>query len=78
MESSRLRKDFIKKGLQKALEFYGKKNQKMPGKVIIYRDAIGGPSMIDKCYRIEIPEVLSAIESFTQGKNTKLLYCFVN
>ena len=78
VETSRLRTDFMKKGIKIACDYYSKQNQRMPKQIIVYRDALGGPSMVDKCYKIEVPAILASLGEFTKNQNTKLVYCFVN
>jgi hypothetical protein len=62
-----------------ALDFYQKENKGiLPEQVIIYRDGIGGPTLQEKCYRYEIPEVRRVIETFQQGYTPAIIYCFVD
>lgn len=77
-ESSLLRANFVKKALQKAFDFYASKNGRKPRQLIVYRDAVGGPSMEAKCLRNEVDYIQASLDSFTNDGNTRLLYCFVN
>ena len=65
VETSRLRTEFMKKAIKAACDYYGKKNQRKPRQIIVYRDALGGPSMVDKCYRIEVPAIQASLDEFT-------------
>jgi len=56
-----MRRDFMIKGIQGAIKKFSEHNKRSPKQVIIYRDAVGGPSMVDKCFRIEVPAVISGI-----------------
>lgn len=43
-KSSEQRTDFMKAGMQKAVEYFARKNNgRKPRQVIVYRDGIGGP-----------------------------------
>jgi len=55
----------MKAAIKEACNFYGQKNQRAPKLIVIYRDALGGPSMIDKCYRIEVPAIQASLKDFT-------------
>ena len=45
-----------------ALKKYESKNQgALPDQIIIYRDGIGGPTLMEKCFNTEVEMVISAI-----------------
>ncbi len=61
-----------------ALGVYKKNNMGLiPSQIIIYRDGLGGPSMINKVINNELPQVLSAIKGVEAGYEPKILYVFV-
>jgi len=39
-------------------------NGTLPELIIIYRDGIGGPTLQEKCYNFEIPQVRKVIEDY--------------
>ena len=66
-------------GIQSAIKAYAEINHRCPRQIIIYRDGMGGTSMVDKCERIEVPTVLEAIRNYSGSmKDANVTYCFVN
>ena len=62
-----------------ALKKYESKNQgALPDQIIIYRDGIGGSSMMEKCLKTEVEQVTSAIISYAQYYQPQIIYIFVN
>lgn len=78
-EATKRRAAFMENGLKAALENYEKHNGgNRPRTIIVYRDGIGGPSMVDKCYNFEVPHIKGALDDCYGGSGPKLMYCFVD
>nr|AEX87970.1 Otiwi8 [Sterkiella histriomuscorum] len=65
--------------IREALQNYQAKNKgPLPDQIVIYRDGIGGPTLQEKLKNYEIQRVLEVIQSFQQGYNPMVIYCFVD
>jgi argonaute-like protein implicated in RNA metabolism and viral defense len=64
--------------IQKALANYERNNKKLPEKIVVYRDGVGGPSMQQKVLSKELGKMSDAIKAHKPGYNPKILYVFVN
>ena len=48
-----------------ALKNYLEHNKgSLPERIVVYRDGVGGPTLAEKCVRLEIQEVISVLETF--------------
>ena len=51
---------------------------KLPDQIAIYRDGVGGPSLVQKVIKYEIKHVIEELKTYSQGFNPKVIYCLVN
>jgi hypothetical protein len=73
-----MRAQFMKEGLTQAMEKFKHHNKgNVPKQIIIYRDGVGGPSMMSKCEKHEVPLIIEAINDYSNN-HTKVIYCFVD
>lgn len=66
-----MRATFVENGLHQALYIYQENQGNLPRKIIIYRDAIGGPSMHKRCENYEVKYIIDAIERNKERKKRK-------
>jgi Piwi domain len=62
-----------------ALKKYGGKNKgSLPDQIIVYRDGTGGPTFREKLLKTEIPQVIAAIQGYSNNYNPQILYILVD
>jgi hypothetical protein len=70
--------DIMSNFTTKALQNYELHNKKLPGRIVVYRDGVGGPAMQKRVLEVELGKMSEAIRSFKSGYAPKILYVFVN
>ena len=50
--------------MYKALENYLKRNQVLPSNIVVYRDGVGGPSMMQKVLDKELETMIQAMTTY--------------
>lgn len=63
---------------EKALKNYEVYNKKLPQRIIVYRDGVGGPAMQKLVLEVELGKMSEAINSYRAGYMPSILYIFVN
>lgn len=61
-----------------ALKNFEVHNKKLPGRIVVYRDGVGGPSMQEKVLKVELGKMTEALNNYRKGYLPKILYIFVN
>lgn len=51
----------------KALKLYETTNKKLPGRIVVYRDGVGGPAMQKRVLEVELGKMTEAIQAFKAG-----------
>ena len=46
--------------------------------MIFYRDGAGGPTLAEKCSRLEIPSVTSIFEEYESTYKPRVIYCLID
>jgi hypothetical protein len=64
--------------MAKALKNYETHNKKLPSRIVVYRDGVGGPAMQKRVLEVELGKMTEAIQSYKAGFAPKILYVFVN
>lgn len=68
----------MQEGIKNALDTYKQANNgRLPKQILIYRDACGGPSMIQKVHQTEIAQVIEGVNVYS-GNSIKVLYCLID
>ena len=49
---------------EKALKNYEVHNKRLPDRIIVYRDGVGGPSMQKRVLEVELGKMTEAIKSY--------------
>lgn len=70
--------DILLKFTQEALQNYLQKNKILPATIFVYRDGVGGPSMMEKVLKSELKSMVDAMQSYQAGYKPKILYTFVD
>ena len=45
---------------------------------MVYRDGVGGPTLMAKVQEYEVPRLAEFLETFSQNYKPKIIYCLVN
>ncbi len=61
-----------------ALANYLAKNKNLPSTIVVYRDGVGGPTMMQKVLDQELETMCQAMATYQAGYKPKLLYTFVD
>lgn len=60
------RQEILKTFFKEAIEYYQNYNKgSLPTQIIMYRDGMGGPTLIDKVLRHEVKFIVDYLETFT-------------
>jgi hypothetical protein len=57
---------------------YNKNTKRLPEKIIIYRDGMGGPEMTAKVQDHEVKVITDYLENTSSGYKPKILYCLID
>mmetsp|Transcript_15584 Transcript_15584/g.10950 ORF Transcript_15584/g.10950 Transcript_15584/m.10950 type:complete len:124 (+) Transcript_15584:2062-2433(+) len=55
-----------------------RKNKSLPSTVIIYRDGVGGPTMVGKVMKNEVMEVENVLRQHFRNYKPKVIYCMID
>lgn len=50
-----------------ALKNFEVHNKKLPGRIVVYRDGVGGPSMQEKVLKVELGKMTEALNNYRKG-----------
>ena len=70
--------DILSNFMAKALKNYETHNKKLPTRIVVYRDGVGGPAMQKRVLEVELGKMTEAIRNYRTGFAPKILYVFVN
>ena len=76
---SQERAQIISKLMENALATYQEENAgALPGIIFMYRDGVGGPTMLEKVLKYEVQQVIESLHSYSSGYKPSVVYTLVD
>jgi hypothetical protein len=74
-DRTKILSDFLRESFK---TYTDRNNGQQPGLIVMYRNGIGGPTLQEKCLKLEIGQIQEAVRSFAPNYDPKILYVFIN